>query len=76
LQNIASEIKPFVDEREASGAFPAHELFKKLGDLGFLGLNNRCLPAILGRQGFVSETPVSRAYRDTRLTRSAVAPMR
>ena len=31
---IASEINPFVDEWEAAGGFPAHELFKKLGDLG------------------------------------------
>jgi citronellyl-CoA dehydrogenase len=35
---IASEINPHVDEWEAAGAFPAHEVFKKLGDLGFLGL--------------------------------------
>ena len=36
---IASEINPHVDEWEAAGAFPAHEVFRKLGDLGFLGLN-------------------------------------
>jgi citronellyl-CoA dehydrogenase len=36
---IASEISPHVDTWEDAGAFPAHELFKKLGDLGFLGLN-------------------------------------
>jgi citronellyl-CoA dehydrogenase len=36
---IASEINPHVDTWEDAGAFPAHELFKKLGDLGFLGLN-------------------------------------
>ena len=36
---IASEINPHVDEWEAAGAFPAHEVFKKLGDLGFLGLD-------------------------------------
>jgi citronellyl-CoA dehydrogenase len=36
---IASEINPHVDEWEAAGRFPAHELFKKLGALGFLGLN-------------------------------------
>ncbi len=36
---IAAEINPHVDEWEAAGAFPAHELFRKLGDLGFLGLN-------------------------------------
>ncbi len=35
---IAAEINPFVDEWEKNGIFPAHELFKKLGDLGFLGL--------------------------------------
>src|SRR6478735_12654370 len=36
---IAAEINPHVDEWEAAGQFPAHELFKKLGNLGFLGLN-------------------------------------
>ncbi len=36
---IANEINPFVDEWEDAGVFPAHELFKKLGNLGFLGLN-------------------------------------
>ena len=36
---IASEINPHVDAWEAAGRFPAHELFKKLGALGFLGLN-------------------------------------
>ncbi len=45
---IASEINPFVDEWEAAGAFPTHELFKKLGDLGFLGLNK---PVQFGGQG-------------------------
>ena len=32
------EINPFVAEWEAQGQFPAHEVFKKLGDLGLLGL--------------------------------------
>ena len=36
---IAAEINPHVDEWEEAGIFPAHELFKKMGDLGFLGLN-------------------------------------
>ncbi len=35
---IDQEINPHVDEWEADEAFPAHELFKKLGDLGLLGL--------------------------------------
>ena len=32
------EINPFVPEWEAAGQFPAHQLFKKLGNLGLLGL--------------------------------------
>ena len=36
---IASEINPYVDEWEKAGIFPAHDLFKKMGALGFLGLN-------------------------------------
>src|SRR5215510_12253033 len=35
---IAAEINPHVDEWEEAGIFPAHELFKKLGNLGILGL--------------------------------------
>jgi len=35
---IDEEINPHVDEWEAAEAFPAHEVFKKLGDLGLLGL--------------------------------------
>ncbi|TAH65230.1 MAG: acyl-CoA dehydrogenase [Rhodopseudomonas palustris] len=45
---IASEINPHVDEWEKAQIFPAHELFKKLGDLGFLGLNK---PVEYGGQG-------------------------
>ncbi len=35
---VAAEIDPFVDEWEAAEIFPAHELFKKMGSLGFLGI--------------------------------------
>ena len=35
---IDDEINPHVDEWEAAEIFPAHEVFKKLGDLGLLGL--------------------------------------
>jgi len=35
---IDAEINPFVDEWEAAEIFPAHEVFKKLGNLGLLGL--------------------------------------
>ena len=36
---IDDEINPHVDEWEAAEIFPAHEVFKKLGNLGMLGLN-------------------------------------
>ena len=36
---IDNEINPYVDEWEAAEMFPAHALFKKMGDLGLLGLN-------------------------------------
>ena len=45
---ITAEINPFVDEWEKADIFPAHELFKELGELGFLGLNK---PAEFGGQG-------------------------
>jgi citronellyl-CoA dehydrogenase len=35
---VANEINPHVDEWEEAGIFPAHDVFKKLGDLGLLGL--------------------------------------
>ena len=36
---IDAEINPNVDAWEAAGIFPAHELFKKMGDQGYLGIN-------------------------------------
>jgi citronellyl-CoA dehydrogenase len=35
---IDNEINPHVDEWEAAEIFPAHELFRKMGNLGLLGL--------------------------------------
>jgi citronellyl-CoA dehydrogenase len=35
---IEAEINPHVDEWEAAEQFPAHEVFKQLGNLGLLGL--------------------------------------
>jgi len=35
---VAAEIDPHVEEWEAAEIFPAHALFKKMGDLGFLGI--------------------------------------
>ena len=45
---IETEINPHVDEWEEAGIYPAHEVFKKLGNLGFLGLNK---PIEFGGQG-------------------------
>lgn len=36
---ISAEIDPHVDEWEAAEIFPAHELFKKMGALGYLGIS-------------------------------------
>src|ERR1700730_16591561 len=45
---IAAEVNPHVDEWEEAGIFPAHRLFKKMGNLGFLGLTK---PVEYGGQG-------------------------
>ncbi|MBT8116081.1 MAG: acyl-CoA dehydrogenase family protein [Arenicella sp.] len=36
---IDSEINPYCDQWEEEGIFPAREVFKKLGDLGLLGIS-------------------------------------
>jgi citronellyl-CoA dehydrogenase len=36
---VEKEINPHVDEWERESAFPAHQLFKKAGNLGLLGIN-------------------------------------
>lgn len=38
FQLIDSEINPYVDQWEEEGQFPAHQVFKKFGDAGFLGI--------------------------------------
>jgi citronellyl-CoA dehydrogenase len=43
-----AEINPFVDEWEKAEIFPAKELFRKMGKLGFLGVNK---PVEFGGQG-------------------------
>ncbi|MFN7123862.1 MAG: acyl-CoA dehydrogenase family protein [Hydrogenophaga sp.] len=45
---IDEEINPHVDEWETAEIFPAHEVFKKMGNLGLLGL---CKPEEYGGQG-------------------------
>ena len=36
---IAEKVNPFVDQWEADESFPAHQVFKGMGDLGLLGLD-------------------------------------
>jgi len=36
---IETDINPHVEEWEAAGEYPAHKVFKKLGDAGLLGVN-------------------------------------
>jgi citronellyl-CoA dehydrogenase len=50
---VQKEINPFVPEWEAAEQFPSHEVFKKLGDLGLLGLK---YPEEFGGAGWTSAT--------------------
>ncbi len=36
---IEAEINPYVDEWEEAGIFPAHDVFRRMGERGFLGIN-------------------------------------
>ncbi len=36
---VDKEINPFIEEWEEAGAFPMHQLFKKMGELGLLGID-------------------------------------
>ncbi|MCB1660729.1 MAG: acyl-CoA dehydrogenase family protein, partial [Pseudomonadales bacterium] len=47
-QFVDSQINPFVDEWEEAGIFPAHELFRKMAELGLLGV---CKPEENGGMG-------------------------
>ena len=38
IKFVDTEINPYVDQWEEDEIFPAHEVFKKLGDNGFLGV--------------------------------------
>ena len=38
IKFVETEINPYVDQWEEDEIFPAHEVFKKLGDQGFLGV--------------------------------------
>ena len=45
---VNKEINPYVDEWEEAGMTPLHDLFKKMGDLGFLGI---CYDTKYGGEG-------------------------
>ena len=53
---IAAEIAPHADEWEARASFPHREVFRRFGELGFLGIN---LPEKYGgsEAGFVASIP-------------------
>jgi len=36
---VETEINPHAEEWEKAGIFPAHDVFKKMGEQGFLGIN-------------------------------------
>ena len=36
---VINDLNPYVDEWEEVKIFPAHEVFKKMGDLGLLGVS-------------------------------------
>lgn len=67
LQLIDQEINPHVDQWEAEGRFPAHKIFKLLGNAGFLGVNKpvgkKMAPwHILNRPAFRLRVHVKRTY--------------
>ena len=35
---VKKEINPYLDEWEEKGESPLHDIFKKMGELGFLGI--------------------------------------
>ena len=39
LRFVETQINPHVDAWEEAEIFPAHDVFKQLGDLGLLGIN-------------------------------------
>ena len=60
LRFVEEEINPHVDEWEENEIFPAHDLFKKLGDQGFLGVTNCLLyTSPSPRDGLLSRMPSS-----------------
>ena len=66
---IDKEINPHVDEWEEKEMFPAHEVFKKLGDLGLLGLTK---PVEFGGAGLDYSYAVVMAETLGRINRGGV----
>jgi alkylation response protein AidB-like acyl-CoA dehydrogenase len=75
---IDKDINPHVDQWEEDGIFPAHEVFKKLGDAGLLGINK---PVEFGGMGLDYSSAPSRngcgpAPRPSPWRRNSRAPCR
>ena len=68
LKFVEDEINPYVDEWEENEIFPAHELFKKLGDQGFLGVTK---PEKYGGSCLLYTSPSPRDYAASRMPSSA-----
>ena len=74
---ISAEIDPFVDEWEAAEIFPAHEVFRKMGQLGFLGITK---PEAYGGMGMGigvqanMATPALASFGSDELKREFLAP--
>ena len=51
---ITDEINPHVDDWEAAGIFPAHQVFKRMGQLDLLGLNKPTAFGGMGLEGAAS----------------------
>src|SRR3990167_3320730 len=75
---IDNEINPHVDEWEAAEQFPAHEVFKKLGNLGLLGLTKPeayggGVPMAIGVQTDMA-TPALARFGSDELRKEFLAP--
>jgi citronellyl-CoA dehydrogenase len=67
---IDAEINPYVDEWEEQEIYPAHELFKKMGDLGFLGIGK---PTVFGGSGLDYSYEAIGAFASGRISSLGVA---
>jgi citronellyl-CoA dehydrogenase len=67
---VDTEINPHIDAWEEAEMFPAHELFKKMGDLGYLGIGK---PEEYGGSGLDYSYEAIGAFVSGRITSLGVA---